>query len=695
MEIGYAVTFETARAALDPGEIRHVTDAVMKLQRGLDVGLHTLPPMAWMSFSVNQNAMRIICHREGNDLVLVHVGPHDKAYEWARRHKFRRHGHILRIVRTEVVTDEREETDVQEDRPPGPLHDVPDKWFRRLTIPEGLYPVLRQLPDDHVLSDLAQCLMPGLGEALLELVTEPDNWSEVVNKFLRRKEEEAKSAVPQPTLADALRHPSNAGAFWVPPGETALRRALEGEMSAWRVFLHPSQQRLVTKHAKGALKVTGGPGTGKTIVALHRARYLAEVVFADDDRPVLLTTFSKALSIQVEHLLDQLCDDAPDVRARIQVRTITVVSQQILRACKEPAELLRDDTVDRCWDEAMAFDSLDLSTNFYRSERRHVVEPSGAWNATQYLKVARTGRLKRLQRAQKKKVWMVLEKFEESLAKRRGGDGAALAANATRLLRTGKIESPWCAVVCDEVQDTGASQLRLLSALAANREDGKTRPNALFLAGDGYQRLYSTGVPLSRCGIQIVGRSYKLRINYRTTEGIRRAAVGVVKGIDVDELDKADEGLLGSLDGYRSLRPGARPETHSFADGGAEAAWIAQQVAAHSGTTLILARTKNYLGRLQQHLLDAGVSVARMGPKDEVPTAAATAALCSLHRSKGLEASRVIIAGRQGLPHRWHGDGDETDRRAWNRSESCLLYVGITRARDWCAITGIDADSLT
>lgn len=459
-------------------------------------------------------------------------------------------------------------------------------------------------------------------------------------------------------------------------------------MALWRVFLHPSQQRIVDRNSKGALKVTGGPGTGKTIVALHRARRLAQEVFADDPRPVLFTTFSKALSLQVDHLLDHLCDDVPGLRQRIEVRTITAAAQQILRTGGKGAELLTGDIVERCWSEAMTHDTADLSERFYRAERRHVVEPWGVWAGAQYLRVSRKGRHKRLSRGQKKHVWNVLEAFEAALARRGGGDGPALARDATMLVRTGQVASPWCAVVCDEVQDTGASELRLLAALAANDVDGKTRPNALFLAGDGYQRLFGAGVPLSRCGIEIVGRSHTLRLNYRTTEGIRRAAVGVVKGIDVDELDDVPEDGLGSLRGYRSIRRGPVPESHTFANTTQEVNWIAESARDAPGTTLVLARTNPYLDQLQERLTAAGAQVRRLGRRDEVEDVPGLLVLCSLHRAKGLEAPRVIVAGRQLLPVPWNGEGDETDRRTWNRREKCLLYVGITRARDWCALTG-------
>src|SRR5690606_21868986 len=121
-----------------------------------------------------------------------------------------------------------------------------------------------------------------------------------------------------------------------------------------------------------------------------------------------------------------------------------------------------------------------------------------------------------------------------------GGDGLALARDATNALVRGEVQSPYSAVVCDEIQDVGASELRLLAALATDWERGQLRPNGLTLCGDGLQRIYRVPVTLRECGIDVRGAASRvLRLNYRTTEEIRRAAVAVVAGVPADELEDA------------------------------------------------------------------------------------------------------------------------------------------------------------
>ena len=233
-------------------------------------------------------------------------------------------------------------------------------------------------------------------------------------------------------------------------------------------------------------------------------------------------------------------------------------------------------------------------------------------------------------------------------------------------------------MICDEIQDVGAPELRLLAALT----DG---PDSLFLCGDGHQRIYSAPISLAGCGINVRGRAAKLRLNYRTTEGIRRAAVAAVKGLDVDALDEDKN----PLDGYRSLRAGPTPIRMAFDSAEAEADWIAAAVREHPDTrTLLLARTNSLLKKLVDLLATRGLTPTRLGGEQQV-TAEQNLLLCTLHRAKGLEAPRVIIFGAQAIPASWHGKGDAGDKAVWDRKETCLLYVGMTRARDWCAVTQV------
>ncbi|MBT3222262.1 MAG: AAA family ATPase [Proteobacteria bacterium] len=624
----------------------------------------------------------MICLREGKTLVMVHVDHHDPAYQWAKRNKVIRVGKVIRMVPVVAEESASEELGYVEK---GPLADIRDRIFAKFDLGPGAAEAFRHVPSDDSLLELVELLPTYLGEALYYLANDPDDLNQILLAFEREKKAHEAGKQKSTSLSVAVNAPINASAVWVPPpGEKALASALSGELEDWRVFLHPSQKRIVTAHTKGALKVTGGPGTGKTVVALHRARHLATRVFQSDERPILLTTFSRTLAHQLETMVLQLCEGQPELVERLEVQTLVETSRKLLRSAGRPDALLLGDTVEACWEEALQHETLGFKRQFYEAERTHVVGRNGAWTGTAYLRTVRRGRPHRFDRTKRRAVWRVIEAFDAALAKRGGGDGLALAREATKVVADKTVAVPWAAVVCDELQDAGAGELRLLAALTRDDGTGKCRPDALFLCGDGYQRLYRAPLPLTQCAIDIRGRSRKLRLNYRTTEGIRRAAVEVVRGIPLDEIDEVEAEEMTALEGYRSVRSGPMPERRDFATVGEEADWIAER--AGEGALLVLCRTVRYRDELADLLTHRGVTPFVLDGLGDAAADGVT--LCTLHRSKGLEAPRVIIAGRQGIPARWPGEG-VMDKKRWERQERCLLYVGMTRARDWCGVSGV------
>lgn len=684
-EIAISASFMESLHGLDKSSRRAVLDTLEKVQAGHpSIEVHKLQGVPFVSFGVNQNAMRVICQREAGTLMLCHVGAHDPAYDWAKRHRVAQVGRHVRIVRTIEGEAAANEAPAAAALAKGPLADVEDEVFARFDVNAATAAVLRGVPDEDALLDLLSHFPPHRGEALMNLAIDLDAAPALAESYARA----AAAGLGGPSLGEAVRDEANAGQFWIPsPEDEAYRAALAGDLAAWRVFLHPSQRRVVRLDARGALKVGGGPGTGKTVVALHRARHLAEDVLASDPRPVLLTAFSSALTKQLEARVDELCAGAPAARARIVVLSTTRVAQELLKTAGRPNRLVTD--VEGAWERALVLDAAGRGRAFYEAERVHVLARNAAWTEPAYLKAPRAGRTKRLDRAARKEVWAVLDAFETALAGAGGGDDLALAREATALLRSGALVPPYSAVVCDESQDLGAADLRLLAALAADPEAGAIRPNALTICGDGYQRLYHAPVSLLACGIETRGRSRTLRLNYRTTESIRRAAVALVAGQPRDEIDEGDPS---ALEGYRSLRRGAAPEQHTFPSVEAEAAWIAGLTAEQKGTLLVLARTNAYLEQLRTLLTARGISPRMLGGQD-LPRGGDTVVLGTLHRAKGLEAPRVVLAGRHLVPAKYPGGGDPADRALWDRMEVALLYVGMTRARDWCGVSKVEARS--
>jgi len=687
MNLAFADSYLSAQDKLDANTLKAVRDAVKKLRTGgpEQVGLHALEACDFQSFAVNQNAFRIIAHVEGDNVVLVHVGPHDQAYKWARRHKVSQIGATIRVRRLTVVDADDDgkpptassSNHVPSSSAPGPLESLRDRELARFDVTPGFSSILRQLPDEDAVVEVAEHLKPALGEALVELLTDPDAIDVAHRVYVQRRA----SASPAVSLEAALRDPRNAHRFWVPPpGEEALARALDGDFEAWRVFLHPSQRRLVEIDARGPVKVTGGPGTGKTVVALHRARHLAERIFVEDPRPILVTAFSDALVRGMKASFQQLCDDAPQLVERVHFRTATGVALDLLKAAGAPRRFATEADLDSLWEEALREDTMGYDAAFYRLERRDVLARHGAWDSDSYFKAPREGRRVRFDRKKRKAAWAVLEAFQSRLQASGAGDDIELARSARHAL----ADSPFAAVVVDELQDMAPESLRLLAALGAG-PDGAPRPNALFLAGDGYQRIFRHPVPLSAAGIDVRGRAHHLRLNYRTTEGIRAAAVKVIEGLELDTLDAASDASDG--DGtpgyrrYRSIRPGPPPEQpEPFASHDALATWVASE--AERRPLLVLVRTNAELDALHAALGPLGVGVRRV---EEEGASDARVRLATMHRAKGLESPGVVIVQTRG---RRPPDVESDDE--WQRRSRALDYVAMTRARDWCALAKVE-----
>lgn len=695
-DVAMASTFQEAMAALPPVSQAAVLDAITKLQKGhAAVHVHALQGgLPWVSFNVSRDALRVICAREDQTLMLHHVGAHDAAYLWASRHAPRRFGAIIRLVKVEVddasapvrtttTGPDAERADATSGRAPTPLLTVKDKSFRLIDVPARAAAALRAIPDDDALLEVCGLLRDATAEAVLGLATDQDDLQGIVHRYRAALEGQTT------TLAEAIKAPVNSERVWLLPHDVAaIEAALSADADTWRVFLHPSQRRLVTMTASGPVLVTGGPGTGKTVVALHRARHLLEQAATSTpsgaaSKPLLLTTFSRVLARHLEEGLTSLCRDRPELLQGCVVSTLTAAARAVLSSASLPHALLLDEDLDAAWAEALKHETLGRGRAFYEAERREVVLPHGVVDEAGYLKAPRAGRGERLERKAKLGIWSVLQAFDAALTRRGGDDATGLAWRATRALRAGAAVSPYAGVVCDEVQDASLAELMLLEALAGG---------SLFLVGDGHQRLYRKPVSLRAAGVEVRGRSVRLRLNYRTTHGICTAALQHLDGIDIDVLE-AEAHQQDELEGYRSVRAGPVPERHTFANDDAEADLIATVVkasmqASTKAPVLILARTRAALERLQSRLRDRGVSAPLLGDFEAAPTGV-PAILATLHRCKGLEAPTVILSAAQLLPQPYRGGGDDDDRALHARQERLLVYVGMTRARDRCLITRV------
>lgn len=498
---------------------------------------------------------------------------------------------------------------------------------------------------------------------------------------------EEPKAVDTNDFETALENPDSRRRFYVVEDDLELAAMLNEPLEKWRVFLHPSQQKLVERSWNGPVRALGGAGTGKTVAAIHRAKWLAQNLFINENDRILFTTFTRNLAADIQENLSKIC--SKDTLRRIEVINLDRWVSNYLRRNGYDYEIDYGKRTTQLWKQAvdMAPDELHLDPVFYREEWERVIQPQAILSFEEYIKASRVGRGTRLNRKMRKSVWTVFEEYR-ALLNENGLREPADAMRDTRLLIENKDEAlPYRSIVVDEAQDMGFQAFRLIRQMVPEEKDD------LFIVGDAHQRIYRHKVVLGQCGINIRGRSRKLKINYRTTDETRLWAVSLLKGVSIDDLD----GGTDNQKGYKSLLHGSYPEVKAFSSFQEEVDCIAeylkkiQEEAGSLSGVCIVARTNNLLNQYQNVLNEKGIDVYLIRRSEAEDRAASGVRLATMHRVKGLEFDRLVIAGVNDGIIPFEGSGsrssDPTVRVESEINERALLYVSATRAKKEVLVT--------
>jgi superfamily I DNA/RNA helicase len=431
------------------------------------------------------------------------------------------------------------------------------------------------------------------------------------------------------------------------------------------------------------VRVLGGAGTGKTVVAMHRARWLAQqLIETGAPGRVLFTTFTRNLATDIRANLTKIC--SPEELQRIEVIHLDGWVMTFLKAQGLQVRVFNDEARDSCWSLAMdvAETSLGLDERFYREEWRDVVLAQGCRSLDDYLMARRVGRGTRLSRQQRAQIWPVFDAVRAEFRQRGLWEPEEAKQIAADLLGRSGPPPLYAAVVVDEAQDLDLASFALLRALV-----GEPRANDLFIVGDPHQRIYGKPVVLSRCGIDIRGRARKLRINYRTTEETRAWATAVLHGLDFDDLDGGSD----TASDYRSLLHGDKPLVRSFEDPAEEQRFLVETLRQlreeqqSLASTCVTARTNKVVEKLNGLLQAEGFDTRVINADESDEPSDPALRLATMHRVKGLEFDQVFLPGLTAdqLPLRRILDGcpDELSRELFEQQERSLLHVAATRAK--------------
>mgnify|MGYP001547114563 FL=1 len=634
----------------------------------------------------------------GDTYVLLWIDKHDDAYQWARRrtcHVNRVSGalQVVDVEAAELAVGDAIAAAVSEalanqapvDQPAQAQAQVgslfahcSDEQLMLLGVPEALLPAVRAVSSEEALSRLIEWVPQDCVDGLILLAD-----GKPIEVVIEELERQRPAAIDPSDVAAALETPESKAEFLVITDDDVLEAMLSAPLERWRVFLHPSQRRLVERQWSGAVRVLGGAGTGKTVVAMHRARWLAQqLIQTSSPGRVLFTTFTRNLATDIRANLTKIC--SPEELQRIEVIHLDGWVMKFLKGQGLQVRVFNEEARDSCWSLAMdvADTSLGLDERFYREEWKDVVLAQGCRSRDEYLMARRVGRGTRLSRPQRAQIWPVFDAVRAEFRQRGLWEPEEAKQIAADLIQKAAGSPLYAAVVVDEAQDLDVASFSLLRALV-----GEPRANDLFIVGDPHQRIYGKPVVLSRCGIDIRGRARKLRINYRTTEETRAWATAVLHGLDFDDLDGGSD----PASDYRSLLHGDHPLVEGFEDPGEEQRFLVstlrqlREEQQSLASTCVAARTNKAVEKLEALLKGEGFATRVINAEESDDPSDPALRLATMHRVKGLEFDQVFLPGldasQMPLQVEVNKRPDAISRELFEQQERSLLHVAATRAK--------------
>jgi mRNA-degrading endonuclease RelE of RelBE toxin-antitoxin system len=687
MEFRIADTFTDSLAKLTGEEQKAVKTAAFDLQLNPahpSLQFHKLnkpKDRRFASIRVNSD-VRLIVHTTESSLLLCYVGHHDNAYHWAERRKLETHPKTGAAQFVEVRETVQEITipkyvevvqpSVTRVAPPKPplFAGISEDDLLGYGVPAEWLADVRRANEDTLL-ELADHLPGEAAEALLDLATG------AIPKVAR----------PVPVGADPFAHPDAQRRFRVMANVQELERALEYPWDKWTVFLHPAQRTLVEHDYRGPARVAGSAGTGKTIVALHRAVFLAR---SNPDARVLLTTFSDTLANALRTKLRCLISNEPRLRERLEVHSMNAIGRRLYEVNIGTPLIAPHEVVRELVSEASrAVEGRKLSQPFLLTEWEQVVDSWQLESWESYRDVVRLGRKTRLQEAQRAVLWSIFERVRLAL-KARGLVTYSDVFSRVALKLKEIAHPPFEFVVVDEAQDVSVPQLRFLAALGAGRA------NSLFFAGDLGQRIFQQPFSWKALGVDVRGRSSTLRINYRTSHQIRTQADRLL-GPELSDVDGNKEDRKGAISTFNGPPPEIMVLNTQQEEIDAVSKWLVKRtnegIVPHEIGVFV--RSVSELNRAR-----AAVENAKLPYKvldDNVETITGRASISTMHLAKGLEFRTVVVMACDDevipLQERIETVADDADLEEVYNTERHLLYVACTRARDHLLVTSVDPAS--
>jgi len=648
--------------------------------------ISTFKDKSLRSARVDQTYRAIIKAPDAGDIYyLLWVDHHDKAYDWAMNKVFQWNDETqsMQMFSAPEVIEAFEETKTYTAQKDTFFSGFKTEQLLKIGVPEILLPSVRKLNSIDELEEIEKFIPTDVFENLFYLLDGADIKQlifEIEEGKVKEKEIEAK--------VNSINNQRN---FIELTDDNLFNEVLSGSLNKWKYYLHPSQRKLIKSSFSGSVKVSGGAGTGKTVAALHRLKYISEI--KEESEKILFTTFTKALTKNLGHLVEGLGIDKTNL-------TISNIDEVIYLLVEEHEILPKDLKVFEyssvkagleIFEDILSSELTTYSPEFLESEFLDVILYHNVDSLETYNRTSRVGRGKPISRRQRKEIWGYFEKFIEIKKEKNlfyKDELSNALFNYLQIKETKLFD--YCLV--DELQDFSNIELRVIRSLVAEK------PNDLFMVGDPMQKIYDKKINFTQAGINIRGKkSSRLRINYRTTEEIKKLALSVIKDCHYDNFDGEEENKAG----YVSLFHGKKPSYQLFRSKNNEVDFVMDEIKELIAADYqlediaICSRTKDGLKDFRNALHQGGIDFS--DNSDNKTKGSGAISLLTFHKVKGLEFKIVFLVDVNNrslpkLPYTF-SDMDEIWQKNYLKNEKSLVYVAISRAIENVYISGVGTKS--
>ena len=692
-QVSFDEEYFESLARLEPIENKRVNDALLQFKKDPDhpsLNFERLKGGSRQLFSIRASQeLRIILFRRGSMYVFWFADHHDAAYERAGRAQFVINPSTEFMGFVEPVESDggREAPTPRAAAPVAAERGPFDHWRSDELEAAGLTSTevgqLRALRSDTELCDLES---RGWTEERIEFAIDlleftPEEWA-------ARGTVEQEAAASEERLRQAVERFGALAGLSPFFSEDELVRIAAAPIEDWMMFLHPDQRSIVDRQYSGPARVRGAAGTGKTVVVLHRAAALSKRYRHDDDGRVLVTTYIRSLPPVLEQLHRRMPEADP---SRVDFINVDKLAYQICASAGQRPQLDTrsvDAAFANAWKQIVSpgspLERAGLTRGYLTDEIRYVIKGRGITEVDDYLDLKRTGRRTQLTMQQREQVWELRRAWDEAMAHRGVEDFHDVVVRARDLART-RTAPMYRAAFIDEAQDLTLVALQLIRALVNGPHPD--RPDALFISGDGAQRIYAGGFTLRQAGVEVRGRTSVLRLNYRNTDEVYRIAIGVAGADHIEDLDEAYRRADEPSEVGRSGAPAELLVGSSFDD---EIDRVGQRIAEltsdgdaiGAGDIAVCCATNKLAKTAVARLTTRGIATQDLDKYDGTPNALVKVG--THHRVKGLEFKVVFLPGlTDGEFPRPRAPGMDPHEHEDQRSLSMsALFVAMTRARD-------------